>query len=147
MRRFLVVLMTMGSAACFNYTPITKPVPNAGTDIRIDLTDAGSVQLAPTIGQRIEALDGKLVEQSPAALVLHVTGAIDRGGLTIHWNGERVDVPRSAIESVQTRQLSVARSSLAGALGVAGAFLVGAAFGVTSGIPGLHGVFGGGGRK
>ena len=124
-------------AGCYQYTPMTSPVPEVGSSIRIDLTDAGSVQLAPTIGQRIESIDGQSVATTDTAVAVNVLATISQSGIVAHWNKERVDVPRAAIARIRGRQLDTKRSLLAGAISVVGVLAVGQVFGIDLGPLGL----------
>jgi hypothetical protein len=134
-------------AGCYSYTPMTSPVPDAGSSIRIDLTDAGSVQLAPTIGQRVESIDGQSVTSTDTAVAVQVLATISQSGIVAHWNKERVDVPRSAIERIRGRQLDTKRSLIVGALAVTGALLVGKAFGLDLRFGGSSNVSSGGSKQ
>jgi hypothetical protein len=135
--RALWVFGLLVTTGCFQYTPMTAPAPEVGSTVRIDLTDAGSVRLAPTIGQRIESIDGQSVATSDTSLALNVLATISQSGIVAHWNKERVDVPRSAISQIRGRRLDTKRSLLAGALTVIGALAVGQAFGLDLGSIGL----------
>ena len=146
MRR-LAVFWAVVLVGCYSYTPMTSPVPDVGSSIRIDLTDAGSVQLAPTIGQRVESIDGQSVVSSDTAVAVQVMATISQTGIVAHWNKERVDVPRSAISRIRGRQLDVKRSVFTGALAVAGALLIGKAFGLDLGFNGSSNGTGGGTTK
>jgi hypothetical protein len=142
-----VTLSLVLLSACYRYTPMTSPSPSAGESIRIDLTDAGSVQLAPMIGQRVESIDGQSLAASDTALAVNVLATISRTGIVAHWNRERVDVPRAAISRIRGRQLDTKRSLLVGVLSVAGAFAVGQVFGLDFGSLGLGRNNGGGGKQ
>src|SRR6185436_15290573 len=53
------VLLLVATSACYRYTPITAEPENVGAEVRLRLTDAGSVQLAPMIGSQVESIDGR----------------------------------------------------------------------------------------
>jgi hypothetical protein len=121
-------------AGCYQYSTLSSPSPDAGTSVRIDLTDAGSAQLAPTIGQRVESIDAQSVSTSDSTLAVSVLATISTTGVVAHWNKERVDIPRSAISRVRGRRLDAKRSYLAAALAVIGAVAMGEAFGLDLGF-------------
>jgi hypothetical protein len=140
MMRRVVVIAGLLLAACYRYTPMSGPLPDAGSSIRVDLTDAGAVQLAPAIGQRIESLDGRSVAVSDSAVALAVSATISQAGVVAHWNNERVDIPRSAISRIRGRALDTRRTIVVSGLAVTGVFLVGQLFGLDLG----SGLFGSG---
>jgi hypothetical protein len=121
---FLPVLALTVLSGCYRLTPVDGGAPDAGTEVRLDLTDAGSVQLAPLIGPRIDALEGRAIEVSDSALVLAVTGAVQRNGVIVPWTNERVRVPLQAVDRIRTRELDRGRTWLVSGAGVVGLFLV-----------------------
>ena len=133
--------------ACYQYTPLTTVAPESGTELRVDLTDAGAVRLAPAIGQAIESIDGRSVAVSDTSLLLTVSATIGRGGYTVQWNNERVDVPKSAISRVLSRRMDRKKTYLVSGLTVAGVFLLGKAFGRGNDLASLLGGGGTGSKQ
>lgn len=134
-RRTIILLLCC--TACYRYAPIQGVATDAGQSVRVHLTDKGSVDLAPLIGPTILTLDGALSAAADTSISLSVTTAIARNGVETSWRGERVDIPRSAIASVQLRSLDKRRSWIVAA-GSVGATI---ALGVTWNL--LGGSFGG----
>lgn len=136
----MTALATVGTsaAACYRYTPIADLTPGRDADVRLVLTDAGAVALGPLIGNRIEAVDGRVTATPDTAIVLAVRTTTDRLGNEVSWNGEQVTVPRSAVARIESRSLDRRRSWLVGGLTTAAAVAIGLAFGTDG--------FGGGGR-
>jgi hypothetical protein len=134
-------------SGCYSLTPIEGAAPPAGTDVRLGLTDEGSVRLAPLIGPRIGAIDGRAMESNDTSYVLAVQGVVGQGGRAMTWSMERLAVPRSAVASVRSRTLNRGRTWLVAGLGVAGVFALGQAFGLGVGFDGIFGFIGGGGGK
>ena len=147
MRRSLLLIAVVAASGCYEYTPIATPAPAPNSDIRVKLTDAGSVALATAIGSRVESLDGRSVAMNDTSLVLAVAATINRNGDVAHWNNEQVSVPRSAISSFEGRKLSARRSYMASAIVVAGVLAVGKVFGIGLGPDGLLGRGGTGGKQ
>ncbi|MGQ0537449.1 MAG: hypothetical protein ACT4R6_00760 [Gemmatimonadaceae bacterium] len=128
--------------------PIDAAVPPDGKQISLELTDAGAVLLAPSLGAQLEAVNGRVAMASDTAISLGVTSTRHRNGRESLWSGERVSVPLTAVARMQERRLDKQRSWLASGLAVAGVLLLGAAFGVTgTGLDGLFGGRGGGSRQ
>lgn len=141
------VAMVAVFASCYRFTPIEGASPERGLDVRLELSDAGSVNLAPLIGPRIAAIDGRVLEPGDTAIVLAVQAVVAQGGRSMAWSQERLSVPRTAVTSVRTRTLDRKRTWLAAGLGVVGAIALGEVFGLGSGFDGLLGGPNGGGGK
>ncbi|HEX7123556.1 MAG TPA: hypothetical protein VF178_14360 [Gemmatimonadaceae bacterium] len=121
----LVALALPVVSGCYRLTPIdTSASPDEGTEVRIDLTDEGSVRLAPLVGPRIEAIDGRAIGTTDTSMVLAVTEAVTRTGYAVPWNGERLEVPRTAIGRLHARQLDRGRTWLVSGASVAGIILL-----------------------
>jgi hypothetical protein len=146
MRR-IVLFAAVVLSGCYSYTPITSPAPGVGSDVRVDLTDLGSAQLANTVGQRVGAIDGRTVSASDTSLTLTVAQTISHDGTVAHWNDEQVVIPRGAIARIQGRRLDTGRTYLASAVTVAGAFVVGKIFGLGNGLGGFISHGGGSGKQ
>lgn len=131
-----LAILAPATGGCYRLSPI-ESTPDAGREVRVDLTDAGSTRLASLIGPRIESLDGRAVQATDSSLVLAVSATIARSGMSVHWSNERVDVPRTAIARVRGRQLDRKRTWLMAAVGVVGVIAIGEAFGLGSGLAGL----------
>lgn len=132
---------------CYRLTPIEGGVPPAGADVRLDLSDAGAVRLAPLIGPRIAAIDGKTVQATDSAIDVAVQAVVSQGGRSMPWSLEKLSVPRSAVTAVRGRTLDRTRSWLVAGLGVLAVVGLGQSFGLGTGFDGLFGWIGGGGGK
>lgn len=139
--------LALAVASCYRFSPIEGVTPDRGQEVRLELTDEGSVRMAPMIGPRISAVDGKIVEPGDTAIVVAVQAVVAQTGRSMAWNQERLTVPRSAISSIRTRTLDRKRSWIVAGLSVVGAIALGEAFGLGNGFDGLLGGGGGGGKR
>ena len=114
----IVSAVTLG--ACYDYLPMPSGEPQPGVEVRAMLTDAGSLQLSPLIGPRVESLDGTIVRADRDSLVLRVKNLTLMSGEENGWSGERLGVPASAVASVRTKQLSRTRTVLAALVATGG---------------------------
>ena len=146
-RPILTLGMALCTGACYRMTPIESAAPAQGSEIRVSLSDEGSVRLAPLIGPRISAIDGKTLESSDTAVVLAVQAVVSQGGRSMAWSQERLAVPRSAVASFRTRTLDRKRTWIVAGLSVVGVIALGDVFGLGTGFDGLLGGGGNGGRK
>jgi hypothetical protein len=135
MRRLVVLLLLLGG--CHSYRRIETPVPSPGTQLRVELTDQGSVDVTTQVGPRAVTILGRVTESSPDALALAVTGIERRSGITEIWQGERVSLQRASIASISRERLSWRRTSLLLAAGVVTYVLI-------AGVGGWEGLAGGG---
>lgn len=142
-----MLLLAAQANACYTFTPIEGTTPPSGRDLRLELSDEGSVRLAPLIGPRIGAIDGRALDSNDSAIVVAVQGVVAQSGRTMQWSQERLSVPRSAVSSVRGRTLDRKKTWLVAGLGVIGAIGLSQAFGLGSGFDGLFGGIGGGGGK
>lgn len=129
----LVPALLLPTAGCYQHVPIDRPVPSPRTRVAVQLTDRGSLDLAPRIGNMIDRVEGSVIEAGDSTVVLAMSAAIDRRGITTSWTGETVEFRRDHIASLRERKLSRTRSWL-----VAGGILALAAI-----AAGFSGAFGG----
>lgn len=139
--------LTLVASSCYRFTPIEGATPAPGQEVRLSLTDEGSVRLAPLIGPRIEAIDGRIAQTTDTALVVAVQAAVTRDGRAMTWSMERLTLPRSAVSSIRTRTLDRKKSWILAGLGVVGAIALGEAFGIGNGFGGFLDGGGGGGKR
>ena len=109
-----------------NYT--LRSAPTAERQVTVTLTDAGSRELAPSLGAGVQLIDGRVVSASADALVMDVVRLVHQDESATRWHGERVTVPMHAVEMVEGRRFSVVRTAvLAGGL-VTLVYLLGRSF-------------------
>lgn len=144
-RRLGPLLAALLAAACYRTTPVTTPSPDSGVQLVVDLTDAGSVQLAPKLGTRIESVRGTVADETETGLLLLLQATVNRTGSEARWQGERVEIPRDYIASMRERRFDKGRSILLAALLVGGVIAAGGILGGGSGFSGFLG--GGGGSR
>jgi hypothetical protein len=121
-----VCSLTIG---CYGYTPIEAAArPSLGTDIRVLLTDAGAVALAPLIGNRITFVDGRLAAVDDTSVTVSVTGTTDRLGNETPWRGEQVVIPRPMADGFQRRRLDRGKSYVVGGIAAGVVAAVGVGF-------------------
>ena len=112
-----IVVYSTVSVGCHRYAPIdSQAAPSLGTDVRVRLTDAGAVALAPLIGNRVELVDGGLVAMADTAVTLSVTQTTDRLGNEMPWRGEQVAIPRAMVDGFEQRTLDRGKSYLVGGI-------------------------------
>lgn len=126
MPRAALLLMVFALSGCFTYTRVPGPTP-VGTEVEVELTDAGSAGLAPLIGPHVVSIRGRTIDVAPDTLRLAVASILKRRGVDEIWSREPLAVSRSDISSVSTRNFSWARTSLLALTIIGGAIVVGSA--------------------
>lgn len=142
-----MVSLVLVASSCYRFTPIEGATPARGQQVRLSLSDEGSVRMAPLIGPRIDAIDGRTVQSTDTSLVVAVEAVVTRGGRSMTWSMEQLTVPRSAVSSIRTRTLDRRKSWIVAGLGVVGAIALGEVFGLGSGFGGFLDGGGGGGKR
>ncbi len=127
----VVATTTVASGACYRYAPIDAQAPTLGSEVRVRLTEAGAITLAPHIGNRIELVDGRIASVVDTAVTISVTATTDRLGVETPWRGEAVSVPRNAFYELQGRSLDRRRSFVVGGIAAGLVAAVGIGFSVT----------------
>ena len=122
---------TVTSGACYRYTQIDAPSPALGSEVRVRLTDAGAVALAPLVGNRIEMVDGRVSSVTDTAVTLSVTATTDRVGSEVPWKGEQVVFPRSSVARLEQKHLDRGKSYMVGGIAAGLVAAIGVGFSVT----------------
>ena len=112
-----VALATVGSTACYTLQMAQgTDIPN-GTQIALDINDAGRVALGGLIGPEIAQIEGRLQAKENSEYVIAVSVVkLLRGGEQI-WKGEQVRIRTEFVSRTYERRLSRARSVAAGTAG------------------------------
>jgi hypothetical protein len=131
---FLVPLL----AACYEYEPLVTASSPIGQPVRLTLTEAGSVNLASELGPSVEAVAGKLMNDSGDSYLVALSESRRRNGIEMDWRGEEVSISKSLVAGIQLRQFSPSRTAFLSA------GLVTALVALERAFWGPGGVFGGG---
>ncbi|HMI43217.1 MAG TPA: hypothetical protein VK516_06300 [Gemmatimonadaceae bacterium] len=133
-----IALLVPLLAGCYVYQPVTTASPPTGRPVRLTLTDAGTANLASELGPAVEAIGGKLIDNTADSYVVALSESRKRNGTEIDWRGEQVSISKSLVAGIQQRQFSRARTAVV-AGGVIAVLLV-----ARQALWGPGGVFGGG---
>jgi len=119
-------------AGCYNLEPAPGPTPKAGTNVALDITDAGRVALGGSMGPEISQVNGLLLSVDTTEYVVSVKEVkLLRGGTQV-WQGEPVHIRTSSVSRVYLRTFSRTRTiALVSIVAIAGAALAGKALGTS----------------
>jgi len=113
LRRIAIIGLAASPAACHVYEPVSRLTPTPGRELRIELTESGSTQLASYVGPNVVTLLGRLVSNSPDGYRVAIDAVRTAGGREQPWEGEgSVEVPAAAIARVEARTFSRQRTIL-----------------------------------
>jgi len=117
---------------CYTLQPTGGPVPQLGSIVGLDLTDAGRMALGGSMGPEIGQVEGRLVEKDSNEFVVAVTELhLLRGGEQV-WHGETVHIKKEYVSSLYERRFSPGRSAALAAAGVGAVAII-----ATRGLVGL----------
>lgn len=112
------------AAGCYAYAPVQGPAP-VGTDVRATVTDEQALRLSDQTGELSRTVDGRLVGATDdSVFVSVVTFRVASEVSGSRQLRQSLVIPRDGLEELATRELSVWRSGLMGALAASGVALV-----------------------
>lgn len=126
-------LLLIIAVSCTEYTPVRLANAVPGYDVRVQLSDSGSVDLVPKIGPRARQLEGTLKQMTDTSLLVSVRRVTREGGGDDSYSDVEVLLPSRDIETVERNKTSVSRSILAAGAIVATAILAAKGAGDVSG--------------
>jgi len=114
--RRCLVLASVSFAGCYTYRYAPEHL-TPGTQVAIDLNDAGRVQMGNNVGPEVARIEGALAAVSDSEMTLRVERTIDLRGQIQHWAGEQVLVHAGWYRLVLEKKFSRPRTvALVGSL-------------------------------
>lgn len=142
----VVAVMLLGTG-CYNYAPLGGPRLAPSMFVAVTLTEAGSEQLAPSIGPSILVVRGRFLSATDRGLVVSVAAVESRRGDILEWKGESVVIPGEFVRSLEERRGATGKTALLAGASLVGFFVAYAAFGSGAGGVTAGGVGGASGRQ
>ncbi|HVO34832.1 MAG TPA: hypothetical protein VMT21_04655 [Gemmatimonadales bacterium] len=138
-RRAALAAAASALGGCYAQTPLTS-LPAPGTDVVVELNDAGRVAMAAQVGPSVTSIEGVLDSTSlDSAFTLSVTSVSVITGAVARWSGEPVKLRPAFVQTMYERRLSKGRTAVFAAGLAVGATV----FVVTHGL----GILGGAGNE
>ena len=111
---------------CYTLQPVGTTAVPVGTEVALDVSDAGRVALGGSMGPEIAQIEGRLVSKDSAEWVVAVSAVhILRGGADQVWHGEKVRIKPEYVSVTYEKRFSRGRSLALGAVGVGAAAILG----------------------
>lgn len=107
------------SAGCYSLQPVAGPVPQSGTRVALDITDAGRVALGGSMGPEIVQVSGTLLSGDTSEYVVSVSDVKYLRGDMQTWKGETVRIRPSYVSRLYLREFSRTRTIALAVVGVA----------------------------
>lgn len=108
-------------AGCYTLEPVRGTSPALGSQVALDVNDAGRVALGGTMGPTVSQVEGRLIERDSSHYLVAVSGVqLLQGGEQV-WSGERIRLNPEFVTGVYERRFSKSRTAVMGA-GAVGAF-------------------------
>jgi hypothetical protein len=109
-------------AGCYSYSPVQSPRP--GMEVRARLNTEAAVRRSQGLEEPVVRLEGIVVESSPEAISLDVLVARSSSAFQNVVIRDTVQLQTSEIQSLLSRRISVPRTALFTAGGIAATFLL-----------------------
>src|SRR5256886_17580762 len=103
MRRVSVLAASMCVVAgCYDYHPLTTPSPTEGSYVAATLTDAGSADLAPSLGPDVFVVRGRYLGTGEGGaggggVVVSAAPVELQRGKPMPWARQAIRLPREAV--------------------------------------------------
>ena len=104
----------LSNTACYAYQPAAG-TPHPGNGVRLQLTAAGTTELATYLGPNVQEITGQLNDVLPSGvLVVAPEWVKTSNGISQPWSGEgSVNVPRDYVRALDERTFSRRKTTLA----------------------------------
>jgi len=113
-------------AGCYALQPVRGAAPETGTTMAFDVTDAGRVELATSMGPEIDQIEGRLLNAANGEYVVSVSSVRYLRGGHQAWTGERVGIKKEYVARTYERRFSKGRTlALSAAMAGPGALAFG----------------------
>jgi len=117
----LGLLALLANTACYAYQPVGGS-PHPGSGVRLQLTAAGTSELARFLGPNVLEVTGRLTDVLPSGvLVVAPEWVKTSNGVAQPWSGEgSVNVPREYVRTLDERTFSRRKTTVASVAMVTG---------------------------
>jgi hypothetical protein len=127
-------------AACYRYVPAPSTDIIVGGAYRGHFSPEGSANVARLVGENVERFDGRIVTVTDTAYLVAMSATQKRADpRSVVWAGERLMIPKNAVNKFELRELDRGRTVRAALLYSLGVVTVGALIFSISGGAGGNG--------
>ncbi|MEP6779961.1 MAG: hypothetical protein ABJC26_08735 [Gemmatimonadaceae bacterium] len=119
MKPALCIAVCFAVTGCYTLQPVATTGPVIGSEVALDINDAGRVALATSIGPEVSQLEGRLVRRDSNEYVVAVSVVRQLRDVEQKWTGEKVILKTEYVTAVHERRFSRGRSAIIAAAAVA----------------------------
>lgn len=112
MRCFPMIALAVVSSGCYQYVPLTSQAPPVGSQVRIELSDRGVVNVEPALGQGVTNVEGTVRGAVADSVTISLASVQRRQSGTQTWAGETLVLKPGDIRAVSERRLSQTRTTV-----------------------------------
>lgn len=141
-----LVVAALLACGCYTYGPLSTAEPVVGTRVAAGLTTEGSRGLSDSVGPEVDQVEGRVLGVDSTSVVLAVSHVESIRGVQTGWKGERLVIPRAAVDGWRQRRLSAGGTGLLGGIAAGGLYAIYRLLGGPGILEGRGGGTGGGGR-
>ena len=120
LRVFGALLLSVVSAGCYTYVPISSGDVRPSEEVRIRITESAATRIVREFGAYTGQLEGQLTEEGPDSLSVSIAIGREYRGLALENARQTLFLGRTEVMEVRRRQLSRSRTALATASVLAG---------------------------
>ncbi len=107
----IVATSLVAQTACFAYLPAPTSGIRAGTEVQLDLSGEGSIDLEPLLGPRVRSVAVQVQEvRGDSVAVVLIDEVVTADGDVLPWRRGRVSIPVRDVASVRVRTLDRRRT-------------------------------------
>jgi hypothetical protein len=123
----LPVLVLNALSACYRYVPASTTDIIPGGAYRGHLSAEGSRDVARLVGENVELFDGRIITVTDSSYLIAMSATQKRADpRSLVWAGERLVIPRTAVNKFELRELDRGRTFRAALLSALGIVTIGA---------------------
>jgi hypothetical protein len=125
MRRVVGLLPCLLLGACYEYAPVAPAsVPAQSSAVKVRLSRPMNFPISDVTVRDVVELQGEVASVADSTFRLSVFGLRSQTGFGVNAAGETVEFPRTAVVGMSKKRISPWRSTIFGALIVAGAVAI-----------------------
>lgn len=109
--RAAVASLLIGLTGCYSYVPLSGASPGRGTQVRARLNQPASFTLADVTVNNVVLIDAEVVRSGDDSLVVSALSLRSQTGMEFPAAGETLAIGAGSLGTVETRRMSLLRSS------------------------------------
>lgn len=123
-RRSMAGALALLVTACYTYEPVETGPPDAGTEVRVGLSEPLAEDLARRTGREVEGVEGRVVRSSADSFAVSVSPLAPRGYDPYGLRRDTLAFAFSDVRQVERQELDTGKTLLLVGGAVAGAALL-----------------------